>query len=360
MAHVQGVTQQGRDKHLSNLIAIFRERNRGWSSFGCFLKALFAEVCEEPQYKVTDVTLPLKETKCRHHPGGKHYVELRSPRARGPSCSKILDHERYLHVCASAGVFDIGKNPGLVVTELCNAARRFLDMTGQLRMEHELRGRDFLYNQPSASPSSAMTSFQSPGPSSLNALSSPHFGTANAEVDPTGKQPSSDDGKMEIQSEIGDTISGNSFTTSGGPAPDDMETEFIQLLESSPVEGSYLSEDSFGVGVGRLSTKLRVATLAYLRNFADQPGRLEEQFNRLRDDSSLQVLHLCGCGMCLQQSGDQARSHGCARPSHLKLGSAVENGLHKTYHTFLNVTPDWSYLDSLSIIHEGRFGAGIF
>jgi hypothetical protein len=92
-----------------------------------------------------------------------------------------------------------------------------------------------------------------------------------------------------------------------------------------------------GQGGRRTSTKVRAATLGYLWGFSRDPDRLREETRRLRDERDQQVLHLCGCGIPFNNS-DGVLVPGCCEWSHLRLGTAEENGLHKSYHTVMGAT----------------------
>jgi hypothetical protein len=108
----------------------------------------------------------------------------------------------------------------------------------------------------------------------------------------------------------------------------------------------------------RRSTKMRVATLAYLWKFADHPRQLRDEFRRLRTDHDLQVLHLCGCGLCKEENG--TRVSGCVERTHLILGTAVMNGHHRTFHETLALCQVSDYTDLCRIFHNTQAGLGVF
>jgi len=103
------------------------------------------------------------------------------------------------------------------------------------------------------------------------------------------------------------------------------------------------------------STKMRVATLAMLKQWTDDPtGMFKTMFSWLRnqDDS---VLHLCGCGTKFTNSNGETCS-GCVEPSHLMLGSPDLNRTHLVFHKAMQACDVDDYLAQVGIAHRARPG----
>lgn len=74
------------------------------------------------------------------------------------------------------------------------------------------------------------------------------------------------------------------------------------------------------------STKMRVAHFAILYaafGSARDIGKLKQAFKQLKD-STIMVLHNCGCGL-----------NDCIEPTHLRFGTRKDNDMDKTYHEVL-------------------------
>lgn len=84
----------------------------------------------------------------------------------------------------------------------------------------------------------------------------------------------------------------------------------------------------------RLSTKMRVAVLAYLQRFTHDSRQLRDEVFGFLGGCDLQVLHLCGCGV---RDADGS-FNGCTEPSHLILGTQSLNNLHYKYHGLIEMT----------------------
>jgi len=112
-------------------------------------------------------------------------------------------------------------------------------------------------------------------------------------------------------------------------------------------------------GGTRSSTKVRAATLGYLRGFSLDPDRLREETRRLTLNRDLQVLHLCGCGIPFHNP-EGTLVPGCCEWSHLKLGTAEENGRHKSYHIVMGMTVAEDYPALCGIVHKGQDGNDLF
>lgn len=111
----------------------------------------------------------------------------------------------------------------------------------------------------------------------------------------------------------------------------------------------------------RLSTKMRVATLAYLLNFADAPEQLAEQFRRLHDDRELFILHLCGCGLSSRNKQRHNIWHGgCCEKTHLQLGYHEENHAHRCYHYTITTVKPEDYTVVCESIRKTTYGKNLF
>ncbi|KAL5361215.1 hypothetical protein BJX96DRAFT_176030 [Aspergillus floccosus] len=109
----------------------------------------------------------------------------------------------------------------------------------------------------------------------------------------------------------------------------------------------------------RLSAKMRVSTLAYLWKFADDPDDLRREFDILKNlPPHIGVLHLCGCGLCVQVNGKGVL--GCCQKDHLVLGSLENNRNHKVYHDTLKLIQPTDYTALVQIIQRSKDGQGIF
>src|SRR5208282_3001385 len=151
-----GVQQRGdfgRSKHLASLAQVFRHRHGTWADFGSFLQTLFGE---RPSAGLG--VAPPGIVGCRHTPGGRHYPVLQASIGE-PLSYTMFDHERYRRPCICIGSFDINKNPGLVVTDICVKANRFLLSIGR-GDEADYSGRDRDYSQPLDPSSSPLTAPQ--------------------------------------------------------------------------------------------------------------------------------------------------------------------------------------------------------
>lgn len=343
----------GRGKHLASLAQVFRHRHGTWADFGLFLKQLFGE----GQGTTSAVTAP-SQVPCRHNHGGRHHALLRAS-IEEPLSYTMFDHERYRRPCVSIGSFDINKNPGLVVTDLCVKANRFLLSIGK-GDEAGPAGKDCEYVQslePISSPVTASRSedtddFMDIDPSNIldSRLRSPRDERAG-ETQVSDSQYSNEFFEDEdVQEELSALAQTFDSDVRGVQSP----SETMETLSDVGTGDSVLASVD-----GRLSTKMRAATLGYLWKFADEPAKLREEFRKLRRESNLQVLHLCGCGLCLL-TNEGSRVFGCCEKSHLILGTAVMNGHHKTYHEVIGRCLDTDYAQLCGIIHRGRDGKGLF
>lgn len=104
------------------------------------------------------------------------------------------------------------------------------------------------------------------------------------------------------------------------------------------------------------STKMRVATLAYLLRAFSLAGKrgLKLTFMRLRSCEDA-VLHLCGCGIKFTNEDGESCS-GCVEPTHLMLGSSQLNHLHLTFHKAMTACTDDDYPEMVRIAHRADPG----
>jgi hypothetical protein len=356
----------GRTKHLGQLALVFKHRHGTWSDFGQFLKHLFQDSPRAGRI----ATVPLvRMVACRHNDGGRHHTIL-TDCAQNPSNYPMFNHERYTRPCISIGAFEDKKNPGLVVADLCTKAKDFLLSIGKGDPRQE-SGRDFDYD-PGANPPSSPIPL--PGGSQVsdaqdaidnsNVVDSRRCQPVQRTVVPDSQEEEEDSddayggdalfGDEDVMQEMEQILA--AVEASGG-GPQRPATASSSMDTPSGYRGS---EDSMLQFTGRPSTKIRAATLGYLWQFADCPGELRMQFRLLRSDPAMQVLHLCGCGICYTQTDTNTRVHGCVERSHLKLGTAVENGRHKSYHTTMAFATVADYPQLCEIFHRSMDGDGLF
>jgi hypothetical protein len=329
-------------------MSIFRHRHGTWRDLGNFLKFIFQDV---PSTGVGE-TPSLKVIGCRHNPGGREYPTLMAGRD-SPVHYPMFDPEIHYQPCVTLGSFDEGKNPGLVVSDLCSKAKDYLASIGKGNGPDDRRGRDYEYVPPSGPSTPSLEAGSSVVTESLGALFLPEeedilIGTTDL--------PETTDGYKDSSSYYdGDSIWGEDDADLGfvlSPHDDESQQTVATLSDAETIDSA----------TPRRSTKMRVATLAYLWKFADQPTLLKEAFQLLIRDRELQVLHLCGCGICRTEQGSAQKTQipGCVQPAHLILGSAVMNGHHKNFHITLALCQPSDYADLCAIFHKTESGVGIF
>ena len=343
-----GADNIGRRKHLGQLALVFQHRHGTWTDFGQFLKHIFSD---SPQYgSIGNVSQPVVPA-CRHNPGGKHNPVLADCK-QNPDRYPAFDHERYTRPCISVGAFEEKKNPGLVVADICAKAKTFLLSIGK-GDPRQATGRDIDYEPASSSveDSSAGESQVSDCMSIIddsNIVGGPRQSVPEESF--AGNDLFEDEDVLAALEEILEPL--------------DVAASVRQLhrMSSSSIEApsGLASEDSLLQLVGRPTTKMRAATLGYLWQFADQPNELRNEFRRLRSNDALQVLHLCGCGICYTIPNTVTRVAGCVERSHLKLGLAEENGRHKTFHMTMAFSQVGDYHDLCGIVHRSTDGDGLF
>lgn len=342
--------REGRSKHLAELAKIFQHRHGTWRDFGHFLNVLFGE---GTPYELMGLTLPRRQTSCRHNSGGAHHGMLTMDRRLPPGAPE-LQNVMHPQECKAFGSFDPNKNPGLVVTDLCQRAVRFLAVLGR-GDEDEQFGRDFQFIQPLPDSSPMSTPGLSAVTDNLSAIESSLM--LDGELRPRREQTRREEGLSSIH---GGSYDGDSLFEDS-----DVEEDLNDMMraEEETLDGASITshDDSVVRRAGpRQSTKMRGATLAYLWKFADSPVQLRDEFRRLRTDPSLYVLHLCGCGLCVTVAPGGVRSFGCCERSHLTLGNHVVNGHHRSYHEVLQLCPPTDYRTLRECIQRGVDGEGIF
>ena len=115
-------------------------------------------------------------------------------------------------------------------------------------------------------------------------------------------------------------------------------------LSSSPLHSS-------DAGAVRVTTGIRVHVLAYLAGFRTDTAALQGAYHRLRD-TSMPILHLCGCGIC-------GPGKGCTEPTHLRLGNQAENITHAHCHAVLScLTADRQEYETVRGIINSRVPNG--
>lgn len=123
----------------------------------------------------------------------------------------------------------------------------------------------------------------------------------------------------------------------------------------SDLEFATSSDPGTQVEGGRQSsTKMRVATLAILRQHTANAGAFKRAYAWLRSQDDL-VLHLCGCGIKFTNSDGESCS-GCVEPSHLMLGSSELNRTHLIFHKAMQACDVEDYLAQVRIAHRAQDG----
>lgn len=357
LATATPLSDTGRSRHLAELAMVFRHRHGTWADFGQFLKALFGDAPHNGEIEQVPVH---HLSQCRHAPAGRHGGVLLQV-AQAPSSYPMFDHERYTRPCFGIGSFEQGKNPGLVMDDVCSKAAFFLRSIGKGDPD-ETSGRDFEYVPPSGSPPEGRFSQETTDSNSQidasNIEEGPRDrGSTNTATVITDEDDDYDDSLFDDEDVIAvlaamtDVVGGDGHSTGGSSIGDNT---------LSLPAGYSSSQDSANQYTGRSSTKIRVHTLAYLWGFADRPRRLREQFRILRTTPDLWVLHLCGCGIS-GRGVDGSQNYGCTEKTHLILGSRELNEAHKNHHFTIRYTPADNYARLISALRpNGEVAAGVF
>ena len=335
----------GRSAHLASLASVFWHRHGTWRDFGNFLKELFRDF-DGPSADGGEIPR-LDLVVCRHNPGGEHFPALEASRS-SPGQYPMFDPLIHSRPCVTVGTFENNKNPGLVVSDLCIKAKEFLFRIGKGGPLDDPLGRDTEYVPPSGSPT--------PDRIPPSQATDSYGDIVRENILGQALRGSREESQRSVGSSThydGDSIWGEDGTEQ--QSIDHPSHEESQMTIALSDIGSI---DSPGVGGSRRSTKMRVATLAYLWKFADHPAKLQEEFDRLRTDRNLQVLHLCGCGLCRTENG--VRLGGCVEKTHLILGTAVLNGHHRTFHQTFGLCRISDYASLCEIFHRAEAGGGVF
>jgi len=353
--------EEGRAKHLSFIILEFYRRGGTWGEFGEFLR----KQTDGEYYTKRGEHQGLHEIKCRHNEGGKHYPELVRLRAL-PFYRDRFPEPQFYRPCTAVGSGEEGKATGVVAHSVVRNAVAYLESIGKSAQING--GSDF---DPDYSPSQRPD--DDDDAMDLSLVSEGPFETE--------QQPGGDDryyqlvvpdaeledpeGQIDILVSVADTqvsqasaesVSG-SFEHPPGHQPSQSEAASSSQEEMDMSIGTdgLIDPDAAPLSPARgASTKLREATLSYLRNFAGRPKQLRREFLRLCTDPSLLVLHLCGCGM-----GTSTEKSGCSEYTHLRLGTSAENWDHRHYHAQMDLIAPLDYLDNLAVVHRGRSGEGL-
>jgi hypothetical protein len=380
--------QVGRSKHLARLALIFYRRGASWSDFGGFLDALFR-----------GNGLPWKHgwpghvMACRHNEHGKHHDVLQRTPA-GAIGDSSFNPEHYKRPCLGWGKGDDNKSPGIVVDDLLKKARAWLSSNGKGVIVRDRLTRSPLQSSASSDSDSWPSEFDEQqqvlrglgSPISRdevaellaeNALAEqvhdsrpPQEGTAPpgvvlADEMSEFEEMFTDEELLEIGAEL-DPVGQIADSRGDEATVDDMDSEPLPAqLSSDSVDPQdvpmsdlqFATSSDLGTQVegGRQSsTKMRVATLALLRQFTGDPGALKETFALLRsgDDS---VLHLCGDGIKFTNENGVSCS-GCVEPTHLMLGSLSLNRTHLIFHKAMQACCVDDYLNMVGIAHRAEAG----
>jgi hypothetical protein len=330
---IGAVVDRGRKKHLGRLALVFYHRGATWQDLGTFLEDLFSGALHK-KGKGFHVQ------KCRHAPSGRHYGVLQSA-AQAPDQYPMFNHDRYSHPCLSFGKGERGKATGMIVSDICTRARVFLESIGKgVIKRHSGTDED---NDPDTE---AELEGQIP-----SRVRSPEGPEDNATTNLPSDMSSEDEfGPWDLTEEDIEGI----FEEPEAERTITAGTDIL-MSELSDFPSSELSGDPTD---RRSTTKMRVATLAYLWKFSRAPASLRMAFRTLRqgDDS---VLHLCGCGQFFINANGESCS-GCVERSHLKLGSLEENRRHLIWHKAFGQARLRDYPQLVGIAHRAPGGEGLF
>ncbi|KAK4934346.1 hypothetical protein LTR10_024362 [Elasticomyces elasticus] len=320
--------------------------------------------------------------KCRHGPGGRHHGVLQGLPAGG-LCDSVLNPEHWRRPCVGWGKGDDNKSPGIVVYDLCSKAVQWLNSVGK-----GVKVRGQLVHSRSISTGSTPDSW--PDPEFLDeqrrvlreTLSSPSIPSDElagllAEVDPQSQpDPALTDEEFpdmftpEEYLEMEAEILGNPQETVE-VAAQALDTAVQDVGDSGPPDSDgnvpmsdfeFATSSDIGTQLGtRVSTKMRVATLAILQKCSGDPlGAFKDMFNRLRNRDEA-VLHLCGCGIKFINLENGEACSGCVEGSHLMLGSSETNQVHLIFHKAMGACDVGDYVAQAQIAHRSQPGCeGIF
>lgn len=347
-----GEPEVGRGKHLGRLALVFYHRAATWKEFGDFLEALFNGRLHRRANNL------FREQKCRHNVSGRHHTVLQAS-ALDQDQYPMFNHYRYSQYCLSFGKGDKNKNPGFVVSDTCQKARDYLAGIGKGVKIRGLGDDGDYTDSPHTSEYSGEFDLDDlPGSSQVtDDIPSNELEMVNVIAeDEMDLFPSS----FEATNSDIEPVVGERDLLDQGREDDERLAIDAEMSFMTDIDSSLLSVDPPGPDgqTGRTSTKIRAATLGYLWGFADDPQGLRDAFRRLRSEN-LEILHLCGCGIgFVNERGESVA--GCHTPSHLKLGSPYENGIHKIWHSTMSLSCDDDYSGLCAIVHRSQYGSDLF
>jgi hypothetical protein len=333
-----------RGSHLGNIVHIFYRRRATWKDFGDFLLALTTGSLHKEGMFL--------DQACRHGPQtglqGDYFERVRQGKAKVHEC---LIGTPVLEACRSFGKGEDNKTPGMIVQDICTLARKFCEGRGlEIVKRNIVNDEDF--NQEEEL-------------SNLLPIINDHIPTGQGDLDiQLGDVPNADDtsdyGSFDIAlSDLEDFEDDNLQDLDiGRPNSSDQDIPMsgVPELQSSQASLGAVPKGTKAKGP-RKTTKIRVATLAYLANYAHDPAELRRQYHILRDNKKLNVLHLCGCGI---KNSSGYTVAGCSTPSHLILGTQSLNLEHGTYHDMVNGENVHDYLVMTRCIHKRPGCEGLF
>lgn len=339
------IIDKGRRHHLGRLGHIFYRRGATWSDFGAWLDDLFSG----NQHKKG---LGFHVQRCRHDPQvGRHGRILRGIVATQLQTSHpVFTSEGCFMPCRSFGKGEEGKATGMIVDDLVRRARDYLSSIG--------RGEIMVS-------SSLDAEYGDTGDTTEEESSSDDLEEEGTEgslyeelVDLAGFSRSSVPYQTPLDLQL--TIALEDIQVEGFD-PRDSAVEASERLDTimSDISGFQSSESAFDPNASRSSTKIRVATLAYLHKFSQRPVQLRTAFRTLRN-TELCVLHLCGCGVKFHDRDSGQDCAGCVERTHLKLGDPSENRTHLIWHKAMSVVSDPNYVDLCRIVHDTPLCDGLF
>jgi len=284
------------------------------------------------------------------------------------------------------GKGDDNKSPGIVVYDLCNKAVQWLTSIGK-----GVKVRGQLVRSRSISTGSTPDTW--PDPEFFDeqrrvlreTLSSPSIPSSEvagllAEVDPPSRpdpvvtevEEFPDMFTTEEYLELEAEILGNPQETGELADSSDPLVPVVPGEEDSGPPDSdgnvpmsdvqFATSSDVGTQLGtRVSTKMRVATLAILQRYSGDPtGAFRDMFTRLRTRDEA-VLHLCGCGIKFDNLENGEACSGCVEGSHLILGSPETNQTHLIFHKAMVACDVDDYVAQAQIAHRSQAGCeGIF
>lgn len=315
---------------------------------------------------------------CRHGRGGRHRRALSGLLPPAPDYHPDLACQSHLlEPCLGFGKGESGKAPGVVVHDLLKKARIWCDQNGlgskarqptsrsgrALGQRDDLNEEDYLQalrlvdlGHAHAHPSQSDDEFN-PTMSQEEALRLVEDGLDDLEEDTTTPVAGSPQVSAVEQatprvaeSEVADASEDSS------PLMSDILLDSEPLCGSSPPRAANAKEGS------RVSTQMRVATLAILAQVSSDVHAFRRRFWELREGDQ-SVLHLCGCGLQHTNTDTGKTVSGCVRPSHLILGTAETNQRHLVWHKAFNMaSTDEDYLSLVEIAQRASTQdcAGLF